>query len=355
MTESHRLKHRDANIHVARLDQGKWKVSVEALDNHFYIHQRTCETAYPIDLIQKILDITGPAFLCDEILRDESPDYVQNFLHYDLLSYLDEDQFKNKSLLDFGCGSGASTMVLTRMFPDTTIMGVELEKRLLGVAQARADYYGYRNLKLLASPGPNDLPTEARDFDFVVLSGVYEHLLPEERKRLLPRIWEVLKPGGILFLNQTPNRGFPIELHTTGGLPFLNYLPDAVAYKYAQKFSKRNFAQSSWEQMLRMGIRGGSVREIFRNLEICFPEPILMEPSRLGIKDRLDLSRLKYKNIGNPRMSQYFHFAAKALKLLTGIVLLPHLSLAIKKSRPGEIPSPVIEPNIGLCPARGAG
>lgn len=355
MTESHILKHRDAHIHIARLDQGKWNVSVEALDKDFYIHQPTCQTSYPIDLIQKILDITGPAFLCDEILRDESPDYVQNFLHYDLLSYLDEEEFKNKTLLDFGCGSGASTMVLTRMFPDTTIMGVELEERLLSVARARANYYGYRNLKLLACPGPNDLPTEARDFDFVVLSNVYEHLLPEERKRLLPRIWEELNPGGVLFLSQTPNRVFPIELHTTGGLPFINYLPDAVAHKYAQHFSKRNFRQASWEQMLRMGIRGGSVSEVFRNLKTCFPEPVLLEPSRFGTKDRLDLSHLKYKNSGNPRMSQYFHFAAKALKLLTGIVLLPDLSLAIKKSQPGEIPLLAIESDFGLCPARGAG
>jgi len=354
MIESHLLKHRDAHIHISPLDQGKWHVSVEALSQDFYIHQRTCQTSYPIDLIQKILDITGPAFLCDEILRDESPDYVQNFLHYDLLSYLSEEEFKNKTLMDFGCGSGASTMILTRMFPDTNIMGVELEERLLSVARARADYYGYRNLELLASPGPNDLPVEARDLDFVVLSGVYEHLLPEERKCLLPRIWDALKPGGILFLNQTPHRGFPIELHTTGGLPFINYLPDAVAHRYAQMFSKRNLEQASWEQMLRMGIRGGSVKEIFRNLKNSFPEPTLLEPSQLGITDRLELSRIKYKSIGNPRMSRYFHFAAKALNLLTGIVMLPHLSLAIQKSQPGEIPL-VIKSNFGLCPVREAG
>jgi SAM-dependent methyltransferase len=355
MTASQILKHRDAHVHISSLGQGKSIISVEALSRDLYIHQHTCETSYPIDLIQKILDITGPAFLCDEILRDESPDYVQNFLHYDLLSYLDKEEFKNKTLLDFGCGSGASTMILTRMFPDTKIMGVELEERLLGVARARADFYGYNNLELLASPDPNDLPAEASDLDFVVLSGVYEHLLPEERKRLLPRIWEALKSGGILFLNQTPHRGFPIELHTTGGLPFLNYLPDTLAHRYAQNFSKRNLKQASWEQMLRMGIRGGSVKEIFRNLKSSFPEPILLEPSQLGITDRLELSRMKYKNIGNPRMSRYFHFAARALNLLTGIVMVPHLSLAIKKTLPGEITLPIKESNFELCPVRETG
>jgi SAM-dependent methyltransferase len=331
MTESHLLTHLDAHIRLSPLDQGRWKVSVEALNSGLYIHQSTCETSYSVDLIQKILDVTGPAFLCDEILRDESPHYVQNFLYYDLLGYLDEEQFKNKTLLDFGCGSGASTMILTRMFPHTRIMGVELEEKLLDVARARADYYGYSNLELLASPGPNDLPPEAREMDFVVLSGVYEHLLPEERKRLLPRIWKVIKPGGFLFLNQTPQRGFPLERHTTGGLPFINYLPDAAAHWYARKFSKRNLEHASWVKMLRMGIRGGSVKEIFRHLETSGPEPILLAPSRFGLKDRPDLWYIKYRNIGNPWINRSFHHAAKALKFLTGIILLPHLSLAIKK------------------------
>lgn len=354
MTESQLLRHQDAHVHISRLDQGRWKVSVEALNRSLYIHRRTCETSYPVDLIQKILDITGPAFLCDEILRDESPYYVQNFLRYDLLGYVDEEQFKNKTLLDFGCGSGASTMILTRMFPDTKIMGVELEESLLGVARARADYYGYNNLELLTSPGPNDLPPEAREMDFVVLSGVYEHLLPEERKRLLPMIWKVIKPGGILFLNQTPHKGFPIELHTTGGLPLINYLPDAVAHWYAQKFSKRNLKQASWEKMLRMGIRGGSVKEIFRHLEICSPKPILLAPSRFGLKDRTDLWHIKYRNTGNPWIIRGFYYAAKALKLLTGTVLLPHLSLAIQKPQPGVITPLVIESNFELCPVRGS-
>ena len=331
MTESHILKHRDAHIHVSRLNQDRWKISVEALTKGIYIHQHTCETSYPIDLIQKILNIVGPGFLCDEILRDESPNYVSNFLHYDLLAYLGEEEFRNKTLLDFGCGQGASTMNLTRMFPDTKIMGVELEKSLLDVAQARADFYGYNQLELLASPSPNDLPAETKEVNFVVLSGVYEHLLPDERKRLIPKIWKIIQPGGILFLNQTPHKGFPVELHTTGGLPFINYLPDSVAHVYAQKFSKRKYKQASWENLLRMGIRGGSVKEIFSHLESCSPEPVLLEPSRFGLKDRLDLWYAKYKTIGSPWVVRCFHYGTKAIKLLTGAHFLPNLSLAIQK------------------------
>ena len=99
----------------------------------------------------------GPAYLCDEILRDESPDYVQKSLKYDLLSYFDEEGFKNKRLLDFGCGSGASTMILARMFPNTEIVGIELEETLLSIAKMRANHYGYKNIELIISPNPNQL------------------------------------------------------------------------------------------------------------------------------------------------------------------------------------------------------
>lgn len=336
MTESHTLTHRDALIHISPLNQGRWKVSVEALNKDLYVHQPTCETSYPIDLIQKILDTAGPGFVCDEILRDESPDYVRNFLYYDLLAYVDKEQFKNKTLLDFGCGPGASTMILSRMFPDTKIMGVELDKGLLSIARARAEFYGYDHLTLMTSPSPNDLPPEAVDLDFIVLSGVYEHLLPEERRHLLPRIWKAIKPGGILFLNQTPHSGFPIEIHTTGGLPFLNYLPDRIAHRYAQRCSKRNLKPYSWEKMLRMGIRGGSVKGILRQLGTDSHPPMLLEPSQLGLSDRLDLWYAKYKTIGSPWMIRSFYYGTKAVKLLTGKIMLPNLSLAIKKTSSPE-------------------
>lgn len=338
MTESQTLTHRDALIHISPLNQGRWKVSVEALNKDLYVHQPTCETSYPIDLIQKILDTAGPGFVCDEILREESPDYVRNFLYYDLLAYVDKEQFKNKTLLDFGCGPGASTMILSRMFPDTRIMGVELDKGLLSIARARAEFYGYDHLTLLTSPSPNDLPPEAVDLDFIVLSGVYEHLLPEERRHLLPRIWKAIKPGGILFLNQTPHSGFPIEIHTSGGLPFLNYLPDSIAHRYAQLCSKRNLKPYSWEKMLRMGIRGGSVKGILRKLGTDSHPPMLLEPSQLGLSDRLDLWYAKYKTIGSPWMIRSFYYGTKAVKLLTGKIMLPNISLAIKKPC-GESPS----------------
>lgn len=327
------LKHKDANIFVEKLTSGKHKIDVVLLNNDLFIPINTCETSYPINMIDKILDLKGPTYLCDEILREESPDYVQKDIKYDLLSYLDEEEFRNKRLLDFGCGSGASTMILARMFPETTIVGIELEEKLLSIAKLRAYHYGYKNLELIISPNPNQLPENIGNFDYIVLSAVYEHLKPSEREILLPKIWSILKPSGILFINQTPYRYFPIETHTTCGLPFINYLPNRAAFFYAQQFSKRNLKNKSWEELLRKGVRGGSIKEIFKILNNCTQKPILLNPCRFEIKDRIDLWYIKSYKKRFLGIKKLFLFLTKFVKILTGIIILPKLSLAIKKER----------------------
>lgn len=326
------LKHTDANVYVEKLPSRKNKVSVELINADLFMPTKACQTSYSIDLIESILNLKGPNYLCDEILRDESPDYVQKALKYGLLSYRDEEEFKNKRLLDFGCGSGSSTMILARMFPHTEIIGIELEEKLLLLAHLRATHYGYENIELIIAPNPSSLPPSIGYFDYVVLSAVYEHLLPNERKTLLPQIWSILKPGGILFLNQTPYRYFPVETHTTGGLPFINYLPHKLALYYAQHFSKRKVKNQSWQELLRGGIRGGSVKELLSILNHGSQKPILLNPSRFGIKDRIDLWYIESDKARLAVIKRSFLFLAKLLKISTGVTIVPNLSLAILKA-----------------------
>jgi len=332
------LQHQDAEVHIEKLPNGKNKISVRML-NDLFIPIKSCETAYPIDLIARILQVKGPNWLCDEIMREESPDHVvQKSLNYDLLSFQKREEFKGKRLLDFGCGSGASTMVLARMFPDTTIVGVELEERLVSVAKMRAAHFGHNNLELLLSPDPSSLPPAIGEFDYVVLSAVYEHLLPNEREPILHQLWSVLKPGGILFLNQTPHIGFPIETHTTGGLPFINYLPDKLALLYARHFSKRKLQDKSWKDLLRMGIRGGSVREVIDILHRTRRNSILLKPVTQGMKDNIDLWYVQSRNDNRyPAIKKLIFFSSKLLKVFTGAIMVPYLSLAIRKDESQKI------------------
>lgn len=326
------LKHEDANVKVEKLVSGKNRITIELLNKELFMPYGVCETSYPIDLIEQILNVNGPAWLCDEIMRDESSEYVQKNLKYDILCYVSEEEFKNKKILDFGCGSGASTVVLGRMFPYTAIVGIELEDKLLSIAKLRLKHYGFDKIKLLISTSANNLPKDIGSFDCIILSAVFEHLLPYERKTLLPKIWNLLKSNGILFINQTPYRYFPIETHTTSGMPLINYLPDRAAFFFARNFSKRNLKSKGWETLLRKGIRGGSASEILNILNKCRQKPILLEPSRLGVKDRINLWYIKSSKTRFVIIKKMFFFSTKFLKMLTGITFLPSLSLAIKKS-----------------------
>ncbi len=327
------LEHKDGYVHVEKLPTGKNRIFVELINDNLFLPIKTCETSYPIDLIGKILDHKGLSYLCNEILRDESPNNVEKPLKYGLLVYLKEEEFNNKRLLDFGCGSGASTMILARMFPHTEIVGIDLEASQLSIAQHRTAYYGYKNIQLLLSTSPESLPPNIGTFNYIVLNAVYEHLLPNEREPLLSQIWSILQDDGILFINETPYRYFPIEMHTSGGLPFINYLPDKLALRYAQNFSKRRLKNISWEELLRRGIRGGSVKEILNILSRCPATPVLLNPSRYGMKDRIDVwYSFQFTKVKSVVVKKLLLFSLKLWKHITGTTIVPTLSLAIKKA-----------------------
>jgi 2-polyprenyl-3-methyl-5-hydroxy-6-metoxy-1,4-benzoquinol methylase len=309
---------------VENLPSGKKKVTIAGTDAN--VPMRQWETSYPRWLIDRIVAAKGPAWVCDEIARDESPEYTAAALKWALLSYLGEDRFDGARILDFGCGAGASTVGLCKLFPTAQLVGIELEEHHLDVAKGRAEFYGFRNLEFMTSPSGVELPDGIGKFDHIVMSGVFEHLLPGERSALMPRLWTVLKPGGVLFLRETPNRYFPMETHTTG-LPLLNYLPRWLVMALVQKFGRNN-ARLSWDELLRRGIRGGSIPEIRKLL----PEATLLRPSRQGMDDLIDLWYASVPKRRSGRAKGYVRAAAKLVKAL-GFECPPYLELALQKNR----------------------
>jgi SAM-dependent methyltransferase len=330
------LEHPEGRVQVFELGGGRRRISVEARDPALYVPIPQCETTYPLELIERILERRGAAWLCDDIARAENPRYVERFLRYAVLSYLPEAAFEGKRLLDFGCGSGTSTAVLARMFRRLEIVGVELDADNVELAEARRRHYGLTQASFRRSPDPASLPPDIGEFDFIMLSAVWEHLLPVERRPLARWLWSVLKPGGVLFLNQTPHRWYPIEDHTTS-LPLLNYAPPQLAHWAANRFSKRIPGDEPWEALLRRGIRGGTSGEImaaFRAAAEAAGEnpPVLLEPSRLGIASRVDVW-YAYSQEGRPsRLKALMRVAFKAVSRLAGTTFAPGVDLAMQKA-----------------------
>lgn len=286
----------------------------------------SCETSYDLELIETIFK-QKKRWTCDEIRRDEDPLYVERLLYHTILCHIPKEEFDGKYILDFGCGAGASTVILKRLFPESKILGVDMDADLLVLARERVRFYGFKDIEFACSSNPLSIPTKGIQFDHIILNAVYEHLLKDEREVLFPLLWKLMKIGGIIFINETPNRWYKNEMHTTH-LNYINYMPDFLAYWIVRK-KWSQYRGENWHRLLKDGIRGGSMKElkrIFRRnrCSISFPEP-----DRLGVKNRLDLFYHAYdleQYIGN----KDYNRNRKLLKH-TGIVNTSALILAIRK------------------------
>jgi predicted O-methyltransferase YrrM len=261
------LRTDEGEVALESVPGGRLRVELHPFDQGLFVPRRTVETSLPAAVVEALLRQSF-ARLCDNLARHEDPQYVIGAVIDQLAAYCEADELTGRRLLDFGCGTGASTVCIGAMFPHTEVVGVELDAESAAIARRIAGARGLANVRFEVSPHGAALPAGIGKFDYVMLSAVYEHLLPEERRLVLPRIWSAMRPGGVLFVNQTPHRFFPYEHHSTG-LWFINYLPDSVAFFLAQRFSRINREDNrrrDWRGHLRGGLRGGTEREILRNL-----------------------------------------------------------------------------------------
>ncbi|HET7609661.1 MAG TPA: class I SAM-dependent methyltransferase, partial [Gammaproteobacteria bacterium] len=307
----------------------------EVLSEGQHRPRASVDTAYSDELVRLILNAKGPGALCDEIMRDEDPSYLRRHLELTVTAHVDPAELEDADVLDFGCGAGASTVILAKLLPRSRITGIELRRANLEVARARAEFYGLESTRFLLAPSGERLPGGLGRFRAIMLSAVFEHLLPAEREALLPSLWRLLSPGGVLFVDETPSRWFPIETHTTG-LPLINYLPDRLAETYARRCSRRVRRDATWDEMRRDGIRGATANGILGLLPADAGRPVLLKPRRLGITGALDLWTRGYAAGGRGWRGALKAAAApplrSAARLLDGSWLVPYLSLAIRKS-----------------------
>jgi 2-polyprenyl-3-methyl-5-hydroxy-6-metoxy-1,4-benzoquinol methylase len=322
----------EGEIEILPLSSHKRRIELRPSRTHIYVPRRSVITGYPDALILACLELSGFCWLCDHIARDEDSAMVEKDLSLALFSFVPKEEFRERRLLDFGCGSGASTAVLGRLLPNTEIVGIELNANLLRVASARMAHHGIQNVRFASSPSGTRLPENLGSFDFIVFSAVYEHLLPQERDELMPLVWSSLRPGGVLFINQTPHRYFPIDLHSSG-LPIVNYLPDRLAHWAVVRFAKRGELNRSpvWEEHLRGGVRGATEAEILMKLSKGSDgRPVLLKPCIAGLKDRVDLWfwGLSPRHRITKRIAWIL---LKVLYLVTGSVVSPNITVAIKK------------------------
>jgi SAM-dependent methyltransferase len=129
--------------------------------------------------------------------------------------------------LAFGEGGGCATMnFFEELYPwpeRITALGLHDGKGF------RARYPGIRYVQGDACA----LPFADGEFDIVFSNAVVEHVGGRERQRSF--VSEALRVARRVFLT-TPNRRFPIELHTR--LPLVHWLPDRVSHPLYRALGK---------------------------------------------------------------------------------------------------------------------
>jgi 2-polyprenyl-3-methyl-5-hydroxy-6-metoxy-1,4-benzoquinol methylase len=328
------ISHPSADITMQALPSGRRRIHVRMLDPDEHVWVESFETSLPRELIKRYLEVHGPAGLGHSLVRIEEGGELHRALRFSTLPFVATEEFKEKRLLDFGCGSGTSTIHLARMFPETEVVGLDLLPELLDPARSLMEHLGVGNVTFMQAKAADSLPDELGSFDFVTLNAVYEHLLPGERKLLLPQLWASLRPGGVLFVNQTPYRWYLLDSHTTR-LPFINYMPDWLALRYARRFAgwkrQRVARDAEWETLQRGGIRGATEGQIIRQLEKLEGVPVPLRPRLWGYSDAVDLWYAQSMIRRPMRIKPVMRIAYKAIGRFTGSPFAPDVTMAVRK------------------------
>lgn len=103
----------------------------------------------------------------------------------------------------------------------------------------------YPEMKLVQADGRN-LPFADKSFDIVFAGAVLEHVGSREDQKKF--ISEALRVGKKVFIT-TPNRNFPVEVHT--GLPFIHLLPNKIYRKTLNSIGMEFFAKEKNLNLLR--------------------------------------------------------------------------------------------------------
>lgn len=125
--------------------------------------------------------MTIPPFIFDKIWRSKyaTAKYVKNILS-------EKIDFKNKSVLDFGCGTGA----YCTLFEPDGYLGVDINKNRIEYAKKKHSQYTFLCNKDI------NLEKIGRSFDFVFLISILHHLSDKECIENIRKFHQILKSHG---------------------------------------------------------------------------------------------------------------------------------------------------------------
>jgi 2-polyprenyl-3-methyl-5-hydroxy-6-metoxy-1,4-benzoquinol methylase len=105
---------------------------------------------------------------------------------------------QGKLILDAGCGTGYTSLVLAEANPGAKIIGIDLSEESVKLAQTRLHHHGFENVDFVAL-SIEDIPKLGQEFDYINCDEVL-YLLPDPVLGL-KAMGSVLKPDGLIRSN----------------------------------------------------------------------------------------------------------------------------------------------------------
>lgn len=103
--------------------------------------------------------------------------------------------FKAGTILDFGCGIGATEVYIREHFPESQVYGYDTSPESIRQAR-RLDVPGV--MFTAGNGGP--LPYPNGFFKLIYMNGTMHHIDPDDRSRILAELRRILAPEGFMFI-----------------------------------------------------------------------------------------------------------------------------------------------------------
>lgn len=137
------------------------------------------------------------------------------------LKYTDVDKmFKDKDVLDIGCGAGGKT-VFYGSKGVKSITGVEILGKYKNEAEKLAEKYNMSDKFRFVCADASKTPFDNETFDTIIMNDAMEHV--DEPEKVLEECYRILKKNGKLYLNFPPyNHPYGAHLSDAIGMPWVH-------------------------------------------------------------------------------------------------------------------------------------